>query len=247
MPNRSDAAPKGKSPQPAQETPALSGQDVAAYLRRHPDFFRHYPALLEDLQAPDCKRGDGVVDLPSFMVERLRDSMEEMTKARDDLLATGRNNQAIQNRIHQAILALLNARSFEQFIETITTDLAVIMDVDLVTIGVERTETGAAVRPSSGIYRLEEGVLEALTGGANGGILLRDNIEGDVAIFGAGAGLVSSDALLRLNIAPNAPGALLAFGSRQPDQFHAGQGTELLNFLARVLECCFRAWLELPA
>ena len=77
--------------------------------------------------------------------------------------------------------------------------------------------------------------------------MLRDNIEGDATIFGAGAGLVSSDALLRLNIAPNAPRALLAFGSRQPDQFHAGQGTELLNFLARVLESCFRSWLELPA
>ena len=40
--------------------------------------------------------------------------------------------------------------------------------------------------------------------------------------------------------------ALLALGSRQTGAFYAGQGTELLAFLSRVLEVTFRAWLHLP-
>ena len=57
---------------------------------------------------------------------------------------------------------------------------------------------------------------------------------------------VRSDALIRLRISTNTPPALLALGSRQTGAFHAGQGTELLTFLSKVLEVSFRAWLHLP-
>jgi uncharacterized protein len=73
-----------------------------------------------------------------------------MTELRDDLVATGRSNLAIQSRVHEAILALLRAASFEEFVETITTDLAVILDVDVVTIGVEQAAEGAAWKPVAG-------------------------------------------------------------------------------------------------
>jgi uncharacterized protein YigA (DUF484 family) len=36
-------------------------------------------------------------------------------------------------------------------------------------------------------------------------------------------------------------------GTRKPDKFHPGQGTELLNFLARALESTIGAWLDLAA
>jgi uncharacterized protein YigA (DUF484 family) len=39
------------------------------------------------------------------------------------------------------------------------------------------------------------------------------------------------------------PAGLLGFGTRHPGYFNAGQGTELLTFLARVLEHCIRQWL----
>jgi len=40
--------------------------------------------------------------------------------------------------------------------------------------------------------------------------------------------------------------ALLAFGSREEERFHPGQGTELLSFLARILTHAMRSWLDLP-
>jgi hypothetical protein len=40
---------------------------------------------------------------------------------------------------------------------------------------------------------------------------------------------------------------MLAFGSREPDLFQQGHGTELISFLARVVERCIRSWLDLPA
>ena len=53
-------------------------------------------------------------------------------------------------------------------------------------------------------------------------------------------------ALLRLRPSARAPTGLLALGSRVEGRFDPGQGTELLSFLARILELCIRTWLELP-
>ncbi len=223
----------------------ISADQVAGYLRRHPDFLNHYPELLDVLTPPARARGDGVVDLQQFMVERLRRNNGELTRLRDELVATGRSNLATQSRVHEAILALLRAGSFEEFVETITTDLTVILDLDVVTIGVEKAAEGAAWKPVAGVYCLEAGSVDALLG-PSGNMLLREDIVGDPAIFDGGAGLVRSDALIRLKISSTSPPALLALGSRQTGAFHAGQGTELLAFLSRVLEVTFRAWLHLP-
>ena len=65
------------------------------------------------------------------------------------------------------------------------------------------------------------------------------------ALFGSAAGLVRSQALLRLDVSEHAPVGLLCIGTRRSDKFHPGQGTELLSFLARVTELTFAAWLDL--
>jgi uncharacterized protein len=223
----------------------ISAEQVAAYLRRHPDFLAEHAELLDVLTPPARTHGDGVVDLQQFMVERLRRENIELSGLRDDLVATGRSNLAIQSRVHQSILALLRAGSFEEFVETITTDLAVILDLDVVTIGVEQAAEGAAWKPVSGVYCLKAGSIDKLLG-RTANLLLRDDVAGDPAIFDGAAGLVRSDALIRLAIGEKTPAALLALGSRQPGTFHAGQGTELLSFLSQVLELSFRAWLHLP-
>ena len=77
-------------------------------------------------------------------------------------------------------------------------------------------------------------------------ILLEQDISADPAIFGSAASLIASQAIVRLDISPDAPPALLAFGSRDRSRFHSGQATELLQFLARVLEKLIRVWLDLP-
>ena len=246
--NRQDAAPEREGRKRAAEGAAaepVSAAQVAEYLRQHHDFFGQNPELLEVIEPPARNCGEGVVDLQQYMVEHLRDELAEVAAARDELVVTGRNNLSAQARVHKAILALLAARSFEHFIETLATDLAVILDLDVVTIGVERNGQDAARARTAGVYSLEPGTVDRLIGpGQN--IELRARVAGDEAIFGPGTGLVASDALLRLSISSTTPTALLALGSRQPNQFHPGQGTELLNFLARVVESCIRGWLNLP-
>ena len=252
--NRSDAAPERPGRKNAAQNAAgkaggasATAEQVAAYLRQHPDFFDQKPELLEAI-APAGAQGagaEGVVDLRHYIVERLRGELAEMSALRDDMVVTGRTNLAAQARVHKAILALLAARSFEHFIETLTTDLAVIVDLDVVTLGVEQDGEDVTRAQTPGVYSLDPGTVDRLVGPGQS-IALRETVEGDPMVFGPGAGLVASDALLRLSISSTTPPALLALGSREPGQFHPGQGTELLNFLARVVESCIRGWLNLP-
>ena len=225
--------------------PEVTESQVAAFLRRDPDFLRRNPQLLDAMEAPGREQGDGVVDLQQVMVGRLREELGELRQQRDELLAMGRSNLSSQARIHKVVLDLLAARSFERLIETVTTDLAVALDLDIVALCVERPSDGAPTPPVAGVKCLEPGSVDAIFGPGRG-ILLRGDVSGDPEVFGAGAGLVSSEAMLRLNISSATPPALLAFGSRDPEHFDDGQGTELLAFLAQTIERLIRAWLDLP-
>lgn len=245
-----DAAPKGNGRRPAAATGAkekapLSAAGVAEYLRAHPDFLCKHSELLDVLTPPGRNNGDGVADLQQFMVEKLRRDLAEVAAARDALVVTGRCNLSAQARVHKATLALLKARSFEHFIETLTTDLAVILDLDVVVVGVEQPPSGTAPPAFAGVVPLGPRMVDHLIGPGQG-IALRDNIAGDPRVFGPGAGLVHSEALIRLSFGGSTPAALLAFGSRDGEHFQPGQGTELLNFLARVVETSIRGWLNLP-
>ena len=175
----------------------------------------------------------------------MRRDLADLAETRDALIDTGRNNLSSQARVHEAVLALLKARNFEHFIESLTTDLAVILDLDVIVVGVEQAEDGTVTPPCAGVMPLSPKMVDRLIGpGQN--IVLRDHVNGDPEIFGPGAGLVHSEALIRLSFGRTAPSALLAFGARDGTHFEPGQGTELLRFMARVVETSIRGWLDLP-
>lgn len=219
---------------------------VEAYLRNHPDFLARQPELLAKLTPPrrqwSGKSGGKVVDLQHAMLERLRSEIDQLHEIKGEILATSRSNLQTQMRIHAAVLSMLSAGSLAELIETVTTDLAVLLDVDVIALGVE---SGPVVSPIEGLKILPRGLVEELMG-PNHRVLLREKVNGDKRVYGAGAGLVQSDALVRPEAVEEGEGPpfLLAFGSRDAEHFHPGQGTELISFLGIVLWHSMGAWLE---
>ncbi|MDP6342143.1 MAG: DUF484 family protein, partial [Alphaproteobacteria bacterium] len=115
-------------------------------------------------------------------------------------------------------------------------DLGVAEDV----VRIRRAQHGVDRHPD------EAGAVDALMGEGTA-VHLDGDSAGDRRVFGPAAGLVRSQALVRLSASPGAPPGLLALGSRDGARFQPGQGTELLGFLARLLERLLQAWLDLPA
>jgi uncharacterized protein YigA (DUF484 family) len=151
-----------------------------------------------------------------------------------------------QARVHGAVLAILSAQTFEQLIQTVIVDLATLLDADVVTIAVERQGGQRARLPHHGIEILEPGTVNSILGSERD-VAFHTDAPGDARVFGAGAGLVRSAALVRLPVGRTSPAGMLCIGTRKAQKFQAGQGTELLSFLARALGVTIAAWLDLPA
>ncbi len=209
---------------PAELPGEIGGREVIAYLRRHPDFLDRHPEALRLLRAPTREIGEDVFDFQHFLLERLRDDLARVNTEHRTLIAASRGNLASQGRVHKAVLAILAAGSFEQLLQTVTTDLP----VGRLTL--------------HGIRLLKAGATDLLLG-VERSVLLTADAPGDTVLFGGAAGLVRSQALLRLTFGRGAPVGILCIGTRQPGRFHPGLGTELLNFLARVLGITISQWL----
>ena len=228
----------------------LNPADVVAWLRRHPDFLVRHAELIDGLALPPTDPRDAVVDLQRFMLGRLKDQLVRTSGAQSELAAVTRANMSTQAMVHQAVLALLSATSFEHLIHIATQDLIEPLGVDVIVLCVEGQNDPPTRNLTAGVAILPPGRIDALIQPGRD-VVLRDAsaraADRDSAdIFGPSAGLVRSDALVRLRFGPRAPAGLLALGSREKDKFNSGQGTELLCFLARMLDYCVREWLELP-
>ena len=234
-------ADRETAPRPRPAGP--SADEVETYLRDHPDFLVDHPELVNLLLPPEAKRGEGVVDLQRYMLERVRGDLSRVQTQQNDILATSRSNLITQNRVHASVIAMLGATTLEHLIEIITTDLAVHIEVDAVTLGFEALDRLPAGGNRTTLRILPKGAIDRLLGTGKDLALIPDG-QPDAQLFGSAATLVRSQALLRLQLRRDAPQGVLAFGSRTPDKFHPGQGTELLSFLGKVVELTFRGGLD---
>ena len=228
-----------------KNTPKITAADVVEYLRNEPNFFSQHPEALTAISSPDSGQGDGVINFQSVVINKLRDSAEEFKQERKDLLLTARTNQQSLSRIHECVLAVLASKSFEQVIHTVTTDFAAMLDLDMVILCIEADDEKIRLLDTRGLVVLPEGEIERCLG-AEKLVSLRGDITGEKQIFGAEASLIRSEAIVRLNISSVTPPSLIAFGSRDPLRFDSGQSTELVAFLACVLEHVISTWLDIP-
>jgi uncharacterized protein YigA (DUF484 family) len=217
---------------------------ISAYLQLHPDFMQRHPAILQSQTPPSLDRGVAVVDFQRFMVSRLQNDLGQLNHEKAELIQIARANAHGQARIHAAALALIEARSLGQMIEVLTGDLMDVLDVDVIAMAVESNGVDLPHVAASGIRIVEQNAIADLMG--ERGVVLRGGVTGDPAFYGPGAGLIRSEALLKLTISRRTPIGLVAFGSREPDLFHDGQGTEHIAFLGGVIERLLRIWLDLP-
>lgn len=224
----------------------ITKEDILKYLRDNPDFFDQNSEILEVLipkkQRP--KRGE-VANFQSYMIERLKADKEEVIESTREIVENARSNMNNQQRIHMAVLRLLEATRFDDFIHCITMDISAILGVDISSLVLESNGDDIPHVHQNGIRILPEGTIDKWMEGKE--VLLQDNISGIEPIYGGGASLVCSQILLRIDVSHNTPPAILAFGSRDPNMFGEGQATDQVLFLARVIERCFRSWLNLSA
>ncbi|MSO85523.1 MAG: DUF484 family protein [Rhodospirillales bacterium] len=217
----------------------LSAEQVADYLARHPEFFTANGHLLAAMAAPG-RWAEGVVDIQQVMLDRRLEEIEELRNCAVEVIETSRTNMTVQTRTHAAVLALLSAITFEQLLRVVQEDVPLLLDIDVALLAFEAGDRPLAELVASETRYLKTGAVDETIGADKEVRLIRD-VRDDGTLFGAAAGLVRSAALVRLRPSRTTTAGLLALGSRGVT-FHPGQGTELLQFLARALESCVQRW-----
>jgi uncharacterized protein YigA (DUF484 family) len=237
----------GAAPEPYEER--LPPLDATAARPEAADLVGEADIEPAEEPTPEIASGDGdeatpaegVIDLQNAMVQRLREQVERLREERSALIINGRNNLASMIRVHQAVLGLLDAESYEDFLVRLNQELPRIIDIPVIVLGIERSGPVAVTPELANIRLLADGKVESLFGPQRK-LLLRRDIAGDRDLYGALAEEVSSDALVRLNLPSSGSEAVLAFGADDPNYFDDDQGTELLTFLGRTIETLIGTW-----
>ena len=226
------------------DSPTLNAEAVAEFLTRNPDFFEQRHGLLDQLNMPVKDHGAGVADMQQYMLDRLREEIDRLRGCTSELIANSRINMTNTGRTHRAVLALLGAKSFADFVVFLQDELPMILDIDVVALCFEQAAQHQVPRVDGRIRDLGSGSVNTVLGTGEDIWLVADNA-GDKAIFGPASDLVRSAAILRIEPfdQDDSLKGLLAFGSRTPELFHPTQGTDLLAFLGTVVEHMIRRWL----
>ena len=207
---------------------------VRRFLSDNPEFIRDDHGLLDELGLKVA--AGNVVDFGPAALARVHAAHQREATQRQQIEETARANFSAQAQTHGAVIDLLDARNHS--------DLAWRVD------GIAQRRFGLAAgiivledpdRAPAGWHRLVEGQVDMILGGAQR--LARMGFAPTaLPLFGAKAEEIRSMAMVRMAIWEPARQGLLVFGSPDPEGFTEDMGTELVAFLARVVERTAERW-----
>lgn len=209
----------------------LSPEQVAAYLRLHPDFFLKRPDLLTDIEV--AHPAGGAVSLLERQVSILRDRNMDMRHRLNSLLENARTNDRLFEQTKQLVLHLLEAQTIDQIVDTFINGLQNDFQVDfasIVLIGNPMQHRGVRAR----VVGLSEaraqidGLLKSSK--AVCGVLRPEEVQ---FLFPDHARQVGSAAVVPL--AFGNPLGILAIASTDANYFRSSMGTLFLGYIAEVL------------
>ncbi|WP_133479205.1 DUF484 family protein [Cognatilysobacter segetis] len=221
------------------DTDKLGAHEIAAWLRRHPEFLRQFPDLAGSLVVP--RETGPAASLASYQLEVLREKNRELTRRLHELFANAQENERLSVRIHQLTLGLMRQTNAADTLTAMAASLAEDFNGDVVRIVLLRPIAG--VEPSDWLDVIGPGDLRFKA--------FADFLAGDEplcgrlqpakqdVLFGDHVDDVQSTALF------SAQGlAMVAVGSRDPNRFYPGMGTLFLRMMGEAFGAALTRYVD---
>lgn len=96
----------------------MTPEDVAQYLKDHPDFFDEHADLLADLQFSYTQENK-IVSLQERQMLAIRDKNKILQDKMLELISFGEENDAIGEKMHRLTIAMLTSLNFKEFISNL--------------------------------------------------------------------------------------------------------------------------------
>jgi len=206
----------------------MNPDDVARFLRTHPQFFDQHPELLESIYVPH-PHGGRAIALTERQILGLREKVKLLEGRLAELIRFGTENDAIGEKVHRLSLALLAARDYASTVQALYFHLREDFSVPHVALRLwgrplpEGAPEGAAV--DDALRATAEAMGAPQCGPAAGNPFL--------AWFRDAQEHVRSVALVPLGQTRSI--GLLAFGSEDPQRFYAEMGTLFLRRIGELV------------
>ncbi|MCD6044439.1 MAG: hypothetical protein K0R40_4042 [Burkholderiales bacterium] len=96
----------------------MNADDIARFLRTHPQFFDQNPELLETISVPH-PYGGRAIPLAERQTVALREKAKLLEGKLSELIQFGEENDAISEKVHRLSVALVGARDFPSLAQSL--------------------------------------------------------------------------------------------------------------------------------
>ena len=203
----------------------MNSEDVAAYLKEHPEFFEHYAEMMAEIHIPH-PHGGRTIPISERQILTLREKSKQLEGKLREIIQFGEENDAIGEKIHRITLALLGAKDIAAAIHAIEFNLREDFSVPHVVLRVWRgTGDLPALQPSTEATRNFAASL------AHPHCCAQAAAD-TAALFGESAPLLKSFAYIGLRDGESF--GLLALASEDVHRFYPEMGTIFLSRLGDI-------------
>jgi len=216
---------------------AITAEQVSAYLVQHTDFFIEQPDVLESLQLASSPAG--TISLAQRQTERLQNKNNQLQEQLHALIDNARQNNALQTRVHQLCLKLMDTDSIDALLPLLVTELKLEFKADEVALRLFYSGEAVPTLPETNenIVQLhaDDAALKVFDGilAKQRPVCGRLSKQQKALLFEQQAEQVQSVACLPIGHSPCA--GILAIASHDTNRFHADMGTDYLSFLGEVI------------
>ena len=206
----------------------MTPEDIAMFLRSHPQFFDRHPELLESIHVPH-PYGGRAIPLVERQTIALREKVKLLEGRLAELIHFGTENDAISEKVHRLAVALVGARDFPALARALYFHLREDFAVPHVALRVWGKSVPVDFEEAGGVEDAQRRHGESM-GAPQCGPAAANPF---VPWFREAAEHVRSVALVPLG--QPAVFGLLALGSEDPQRFYPEMGT---LYLRRIGELC---------
>lgn len=213
----------------------LGAHEIAAWLRRHPNFLQQFPDLALTLVVP--REQGSAASLAGYQLEILRDKNRELSRRLQELFANAQENERLSVRTHQLTLALMKQNRADDTARAMAASLEEDFNGDLVRIVLFAPVEGLDAADWLQTLAEDDARLAPFRDCLKDGEPICGRLQPDknALLYGMCAEDVASSALLPL------PGrGLIAVGSRDANRFFPGMGTLFLRMMGEAFDTAMR-------
>ena len=206
----------------------MTADEIARFLRTHPQFFDQHPELLESIHVPH-PYGGRAIPLSERQTVALREKLRQLEGRLGELIKFAEENDAISEKVHRLCVALIAARDFAALARSLYFHLREDFAVPHVVLRVWGKSVPVDFPEAQAVSDTQRHHAEAMAApqcGASAGNPF-------IPWFAEAAEHVRSAALVPLGQATVF--GLLALGSEDPQRFFPEMGT---LYLRRIGELC---------